>query len=104
MSADHRDAAGTRVDCPPGDVTVTDDGRRVRAVWHPSQGVTRTALFRVATDEGVAVLDHVRTVRVRQLGETGSDLDADATLADVPRVRLATMRDLGFTPAEEVRR
>jgi len=104
MSADRCDAAGTRLSCPPGDVTVSDDGRRVRAVWHPSQGVTRTALFRVATDDRVAILEHVREVRVRQLDETTSDLDDAATLGDVPRVRLAALRDLGFTPAAEVSR
>ena len=99
MSADN--AAGTRLNCPPGDVTVTDDGQRVRAVWRPTRGVKRTALFRVATDDGVALLDHVRVVYSRRGTELSSDLDDGATLDDVPRSTLAIIRDLGFTPAVE---
>jgi hypothetical protein len=103
MSADYERprAAGTTVDSPPGEVVVSDDGERVRAVWHPTRGRTFTALFRVATDDGVAVLQHVR--RLTHGVEAGASCRIDDTvgLDDVPRCRLATMRDLGLTPAEE---
>lgn len=101
MSAERRDGASRRVRDPPGTVTVSDDGQRLRAVWHPCRGVTRTALFRVATADGVAVLEHVRMVRVCQLREPTSDLDADATLATIPEATLATIRERGYIPAEE---
>lgn len=97
------DAAGTRLNCPPGEVVVTEDGRRARAVWHPVSGTTRTALFRVATSDGVAVLQHIRTVRHPDgPGGVRCDTDPDADLADVPRCRRAALRELGLKPAEEV--
>jgi hypothetical protein len=103
MSAgfERRRAAGTTVDSPPGEVVVSDDGERVRAVWHPTRGRTFTALFRVATDDGVAVLQHVRRLTHGTDTGVGCQLDASVGLDDVPRCRLATMRDLGLTPAEE---
>lgn len=96
------DAAGARLDCPSGEVVVTEDGHRVRAVWHPSSGTTRTALFRLATSDDVAVLQHIRTVRHTD-GPDGvrSDLDPDASLADIPRCRRSGLRELGLKPAQE---
>jgi len=47
--------AGDSVRSPPGEVVVSDDGQRVRAVWHPTRGRTVTAVFRIATDDGVEI-------------------------------------------------
>lgn len=102
VSADHRDAAGASVNCPPGDVEVTADGDRLRATWHPRRGVTHKALFRVVTDDGVAVLQHIREIVTRQSGgPSGCETRTDVGLDDVPRALRATARDLGFTLAEE---
>jgi hypothetical protein len=49
---------------------------------HPLQRCTKTALFRETADAWV--LQHVRTVTLRQRGETTSSLDPDASLSDVP--------------------
>ncbi|MFB6256295.1 MAG: hypothetical protein ABEH58_06145 [Haloplanus sp.] len=104
-AADRTDAAGRTLNCPPGDVTVTEDGERIRATWHPRKGERRVALFRVITDDGVAVLQHVRRVLVYQRGdETGCYTDTDVRLSDVPDARLAVVRDLGYVPVEEVER
>jgi hypothetical protein len=87
---------------PPGSGEAAADGETYRLEWHPRAGVTKRALFRVATDDRVSILQHVRTIHVRQGGgESGCQLDPDATLDDVPRPLLAAMRDDGYRPAEE---
>ena len=86
---------------PPGSGELGSDGETYRLEWHPRRGVTKRALFRVATDDRVSVLQHIRTIHVRQRGgESDCQLDADATLDDVPTPLLATMRDEGYRPAE----
>jgi hypothetical protein len=86
---------------PPGVGGSTGDGRRYRLEWHPSADVVRKALFRVATADRVATLQHVRTIRVAQTGPSGGDLHPDASLDAVPSALLARMRADGFEPAEE---
>jgi len=88
-------------DKPPGSGGPTGDGRRYRLEWHPSADVVRKALFRVATADRVATLQHVRTIRVAQTGPSGGDLHPDASLDAVPSALLARMRADGFEPAEE---
>lgn len=98
-------APGKRLDCPPGEVTITEDGKRVRAKWVPIKGTVRTAMFRIVTDDGVAVLQHIREVRHPDgPGAVHSSVDPDASLADVPRCRRAGMRELGLKPAQETDR
>jgi hypothetical protein len=76
---------------------VSDDGERYRIEWRSSHVVKR-ALFRVSTDDRVCVLQHVRTIYVRQRGDTRCEIDADATLDDVPETYLERMHDDGFQP------
>jgi len=97
MSADHADSTPTWR-CPPGRGEVTSDGERYRVTWHPSSDVTKTALFRVTTDDRVCVLQHIRTIFVRQHGATRCEIDDDATLDDVPEPYLQRMHDDGFQP------
>jgi hypothetical protein len=90
----------TRWSTPPGEGELSADGERYRLTWFPSSSTTKKALFRVATDDGVAVLQHVRTIHVRQRGVTGSEIDTGAVLADIPRPLVAAMRDDGVRPAD----
>jgi hypothetical protein len=80
---------------------VTDDGERYRIEWRSSHVVKR-ALFRVSTDDRVCVLQHIRTIFVRQHGATRCEIDDDATLDDVPAPFLAAMEADGFQPAAGV--
>jgi len=92
---------GTGWSTPPGSGEPGSSGETYRLEWHPRHGVTKRALFRVVTDDRVSVLQHVRTIHVRQSGAASdATLDADATLDDVPRPLLAAMRDDGYRPAE----
>ena len=92
---------GTGWSTPPGSGELANGGETYRLEWHPRSGVTKRALFRVATDDRVSILQHVRTIHVRQGGgESDCHLDADATLDDVPAAMLAAMRDDGYRPAE----
>jgi hypothetical protein len=108
MSADASNAGDERrphggadgFDVPPGSGAVTEDGQRYRLTWHPASGTTKTALFRVATDDRVAVLQHVRTIVLRQQGETTADVDPDVSLDDVPRTLRQLMTADGFEPRE----
>ena len=101
MSADHADSTPTWR-CPPGRGEVSDDGERYRVTWHPSSSVTKTALFRVTTDDRVCILQHVRTLHTSQRRPSGATLDADVGLDDVPDVFLAAMEADGFQPAAGV--
>jgi hypothetical protein len=85
---------------PPAEGELSDDGERYRLTWWPTASTTMKALFRVATDDGVAVLQHVRTIRVQQRGETGGEIDADATLEDIPAGLVAAMRADALRPAD----
>jgi hypothetical protein len=93
-------AAADGFDVPPGAGSVTADGQRYRVTWHPASGTTKTALFRVVTDDRVAVLQHVRTVVLSQRGDTTATVDADARLDDVPRPLRQLMHADGFEPRE----
>jgi len=81
---------------------VSDDGERYRIDWRSSHVVKR-ALFRVTTDDRVCVLQHIRTIFVRQRGATRCEIDDCADLNDVPEPYLARMRDDGFQPVVGVR-
>lgn len=72
--------------------SVTPDGERYRLWWR--EGRTRcTALFRVATCDRVATLQHIRRRRLSALVEERlSELDPDVTLDDLPAGALALMR------------
>jgi len=76
---------------------VSDAGERYRIEWRSSHVVKR-ALFRVSTDDRVCVLQHIRTIFVRQHGATRCEIDDGADLDDVPETYLERMRDDGFQP------
>ncbi|MFB6201899.1 MAG: hypothetical protein ABEI98_07795 [Halorhabdus sp.] len=84
---------------PPGRGQLTPDGDRYRLTWHPSSTTRKVALFRVVTDDRVAVLQHVRTVRVQQRGDSFASTDPDAEIEDIPWPLLAAMEADGVTPA-----
>ena len=80
---------------------VTSDGQRYHVTWYKN-GVRYIALFRVATCDRVATLQHIRAIRVSaRVEERVADVDADVTLADLPDAALVLMRADGFTPANE---
>lgn len=85
---------------PPGKGTLTDDGERYRLTWWPSSQTTKKALFRVSTDDGVALLRHIRTIRSQQRGQSYCDTDPDATLEDIPTVLRHEMRSRGYRPVQ----
>jgi hypothetical protein len=92
---------GRRWSTPPASGEPGGDGETYRLEWHPRPGVTKRALFRVATDDRVSVLQHVRTIRVRQGGgPSDCRLEEDASLEDLPRPLLAAMQDDGYRPAD----
>jgi len=101
MSAEHADTA-ERWRCPPGHGEVSDDGCRYRITWEPSHSTTKTALFRVSTDDRVCVLQHIRTVTTSQRQASAATIDDTAALDDVPDVFLAAMERDGFQPAAGV--
>lgn len=91
--------AGETWKTPPAEGHFSADGERYRLRWYPAKGTTKTALFRVCTDDYVATLQHIRTITLRQRGETAGEIDADVRLEDVPSGFLGIMRDQGLTPA-----
>ena len=72
--------------CPPGRGEISDDGHRYRVTWEPSHSTTKTALFRVSTDDRVCVLQHIRTVTTSQRRPSAATIDDTAALDDVPEV------------------
>ncbi|MFB6068627.1 MAG: hypothetical protein ABEJ90_01710, partial [Halobacterium sp.] len=95
------DAAEASWSTPPGEGGPSADGENYRVQWHPSSGVVKRALFRVATDDRVATLQHVRTILLRQRGgESTCVVDSESTLDDVPDALLTQMRADGYRPAE----
>ena len=78
---------------PPAKGELTEDGQRYRLTWFPSSSTRKVALFRIVTDDRVALLQHVRTIRVRQRGESGADTDPDASLDEIPAKLLAIVRE-----------
>jgi hypothetical protein len=109
MSADTLDLEDVAPDGQGFDVPrlrggVTDDGQRYSVTWY-EHGVRRVALFRVATDDRVSVLQHVRSFRTSgRPEERVADVDPDVTCADLPDAALALMQLDGFEPADEVER
>jgi hypothetical protein len=92
---------GTGWSTPPGSGELANGGETYRVEWHPRRGVTKRALFRVATDDRVSILQHVRTIHTRQRGGASAcQLDAEATTDDVPDALLARMRADGYRPAD----
>jgi hypothetical protein len=86
---------------PPGSGEPGADGETYRLEWHPRGGVTKRALFRVVTDDRVSILQHIRTVHVRQRGgESDCQLDATATVDEIPPALRAAMQADGYRPAE----
>ena len=78
---------------------VSADGKRYRIEWWPA-GKIKHALFRVATDDRVAIIQHVRTIYVRQAGAASRcELDESATVDDVPATLRAKMQADGYRPA-----
>jgi hypothetical protein len=87
---------------PPGSGEPSADGKRYRLEWHPSSEITKRALFRVITDDRVATLQSVRTIRLQQLGPASDcRLNEEAELEDIPDALLARMRADGFRPADD---
>jgi len=84
---------------PPAEGSLSADGERYRLRWWPTEGVTKSALFRVITDDRIAILQHVRTVILRQKGSTETQLEPEASLKDIPNPLLAMMRGSGVEPA-----
>ncbi|WP_256394209.1 hypothetical protein [Natronoarchaeum rubrum] len=78
---------------------VSPDGERCRVKWWPASGTTKIALFRLATDDSVAVIQHIRTIVVQQRGDTTARIDPDADLADVPDPLIDIMQAQGVKPA-----
>lgn len=82
-----------------------DGGDRYKIEWwEGSRHRTRkVALFRLATDDRVAGLQHIRSVCVSQRMEfREARLDHDAGLKDIPREWRLLMQADGFEPAEEL--
>ena len=91
---------GTAWSTPPGSGEPASNGETYRVEWHPRPSVTKRALFRVATDDRVAIIQHVRTIYVRQAGAASRcELDESATLDDVPATLRAKMQADGYRPA-----
>lgn len=78
---------------PPAKGELTDDGQRYRLTWFPSSSTRKVALFRISDGERVALLQHVRTIHVRQRGQSGADTDPDAGLEEIPPKLLAIVRE-----------
>lgn len=72
---------------------------RLRLRWWHSQGVRARALFRVVTDDEVAVITALGAWSVSQRSRSAPSWDVG--LEPIPDGLLATLRGAGFTPAEE---
>lgn len=62
--------------------------------WRPKRGVRKTALFRLSS--WGALLQHIRTVTVQQLGASGAEIDTSPRLDDVPDWAIAELRAEGY--------
>lgn len=81
---------------------VTDDGSRYRIAWRAWPKLKK-ALFRVTTDDRVAVLQHVREIQIQQRGESYCEVLEDVSLDEIPDKFLEEMRRDGFEPANGVK-
>lgn len=99
MSADVHLEAGEELSIPEHELTVRDGGDRIRLDWDHSRSVRARALFRVVTDDRVAVLIALDTWAVSQrpvaVPEWCESLD------HIPEGLLLAIRGAGYTPAEE---
>jgi len=98
MSATPQLDDGDSVSIPSHDLTVRDGGDRVRLEWWHRKGVRARALFRVATDDGVAVLVGLDCWAVSQRPVAVPDWCE--SLDHIPDGLLLAMRGAGFTAAE----
>lgn len=89
---------GESVDVPTHSLTVRDGGERIRLEWWESDIHCR-ALFRIATDDGMAVLVSASAWRVAQRHQSGS-LGWDDSLDSIPGGLLLVLRGAGYTPTE----
>lgn len=99
MSAGGQLDGGESVYIPSHDLAVRDGGDRVRLGWWHNNDVRARALFRVATDDRVAVLTSLGAWAVSQTPVAVPDWCE--SLDHIPDGLLLAMRGAGFTPAEE---
>ncbi|KTG07801.1 hypothetical protein AUR64_02125 [Haloprofundus marisrubri] len=109
MSAAHNTRQVADTELPGGGFSVPfgngeqcHNGSGYRLTWHPARGRIKIAFFRVATDDRVALLQHIRTITISQRQASDCQLDDVVSLDDVPTELLALMKAAGYTPAEEV--
>jgi len=101
MSATPQLDDGESVSIPSHDLTVRDGGDRLRLEWWGANGTVRyRALFRVTTDDQVAVLTALDAWAVS--GRSVAVPELCDSLDHVPDGLLWSMRGSGYTPAEEV--
>jgi len=89
---------GDTVLIPSHNLAVRDGGDRVRLAWWHTNDVRARALFRVATDDGVAVLTALGAWAVSQRPVAVPDWCE--SLDHIPDGLLLAMRGAGYTPAE----
>jgi len=90
---------GETVTVPSHDLQLRDGGDRVVIRWRLRGGRVRVrSLWRVATDDRVAVLTALDAWSVSQRAVPTPDLSV--TLDNVPDGILLALRGAGFTPAE----
>ena len=88
---------GDAVSIPSHDLAVRDGGDRVQLAWWHTNDVRARALFRVATDDGVAVLTALGAWAVSQRPVAVPDWCE--SLDHIPDGLLLVMRGAGYTPA-----
>lgn len=91
---------GDTLSVPSHDLTVRDNGQRVRLEWWHNSDVRARALFRVATADSVAVLVSLDCWAVSQRAVAVPDW-CDS-LDHVPEGLLFALEGAGYTPAEGV--
>jgi len=84
---------------PPHNWERTSTGGTLR--WWPTKDTTKIALFRAVTDDGVAILQHIRTIHTSQRAPSTAFLDEKPELADVPEVFRRVIEADGLTLATE---
>jgi len=87
---------------PPHNWERTSTGGSLR--WWPTRDTTKIALFRAVTDDGVAILQHIRTIHTSQRAPSRAFLDDEPELADVPKPFRRVIEADGLTLATEAGR
>lgn len=82
--------------------TVSERGTSYRASWKANRETRKRALFWVVTDDGVATLQHIRTIVTRQRGQSYCLIDTEARLCDLPCFVRDRLRQDGLTPVGRV--